>query len=244
MSKRFPILAAALLASSILVGGCASTKITVTPAVKMAVVPAARHDAYTLGSVAIAFPVYIPPDWRNDGFARQFVQLAEARYPALFNKSVGAVPIDVQVNVNQDSHQAAAFGVYLCTLCLIGGIFPSVPWETEWQIQVQSRYPGGDSPPFTSSGLMVKNRGWWSILTPLGLITIPGESDAPKVSAVGAASPGQIPPAHRAYAIQCMVDLLAAELLKGGALPPPPAAPTSPGIPQPGSSTPDSDPLF
>ena len=193
--------------------GCASTKIAMTPPVKKVVVPEQNRAFYNVEKVNLVFstPTYTP-DWENEGFANRFTSLAESRYPGLFRKTADAIPIAVRIDVNQDVHQGAALGVYLCTLCIVGGIFPSVPWETEWQVAVHAEDARGAA--ILAARTQAVDRGWWTILTPFGLITIPGESDAPKVSTVGTAGPGQISEEHRTYVLQCMVDMLAANLLK------------------------------
>lgn len=249
MSKRSPIVAAVLFAGLFVASGCASTKIHVSPQVRQAEIPASHKTAYRIEGAKILFAqasvgggAMLPSEWRKDGFAQKFTRMAEERYPALFNQGASAVPLKVSVTVEGDTRQGAALGVYLCTLCIIGGIFPSVPWETEWGMKVTGEVPGYAH--FATPKTTAIDRGWWSILTPFGLITIPGESDVPKASAVLTAGPGVMPDTHRAYALQCMIDQLAAELLKGGGGLPP-AVSSAPGIPQqPVSTMPDTEPLF
>ncbi len=198
-------------------GGCASSGIVMTPSVSKAVVPDNNRAFYKVESVSFGFgtqetPVYAP-DWKDRGYSRKFASLAEARYPGLFKNDPGAVPIHVRVDVDQEVHQGAALGVYLCTLCVVGGIFPSVMWSTDWQVKVRAEDAHGGT--ILSTGVQAENRGWWTILTPLGLIDCPGESDAPKVAHTGVQNgPGFFPVEHRNYVAQCLVDLLAADLLK------------------------------
>lgn len=200
--------------------GCSSTKIIMTPPVKMAVVPEKNKTSYRVEKVAIAFagnnhsPGHreLPTDWQDGHFAGQFSTLAERRYPQLFNKSRMAIPVSVRIEIADEVHQGATLGAYLCTVGIIGGIFPSVPWSTEWQVRIQAEDSQGT--PILSTKFQAENRGWFSLFTPLGLIAIPGDSDAPKVSMVIDGGPNMTHPAHRAYVTQCMVDLLAAELLK------------------------------
>ena len=209
----FGAVAMLVVLAAVLGGGCASTKIAMTPPVKMVVVPEQNRAFYNVEKVNLVFstPAYTP-GWENEGFANRFNALAESRYPGLFRKTPDAIPIAVRIDVNQDVHQGASLGVYLCTLCIVGGIFPSVPWETEWQVAVHAEDARGA--PILATHVQAVDRGWWTILTPFGLITISGESDAPKVSTVGTAGPGQISEEHRTYVLQCMVDMLAADLLK------------------------------
>ena len=198
-------------------GGCASSGILMNPPVSKAMVPAESQPHYRVQNVSIAYddadmPVQAP-EWKDGAFSRKFASLAAERYPGLFRNEAGAVPIDVRVDVAQEVHQGAALGVYLCTLCIVGGIFPSVTWSTEWQIHVRAEDVRGGA--ILSTNVQATDRGWWTILTPMGLITCPGESDAPKVSSAGLTiGPGFLPVEHRNYVVQCMVDLLAADLVK------------------------------
>jgi hypothetical protein len=101
----------------------------------------------------------------------------------------------------------------------VGGILPSVPWGTEWQIEIKAEDLRGI--PMLSTGIRAEHRGWWSVLTPLGWLEVPGPTDVPVASSTMFTSgPGNIPENYKTYATQCMVDLLAGKLLKpNGALP-------------------------
>ena len=210
-----------ILLAGLLGGGCASTRINVTPAAKQVAVPANNACCYALNDVRLSRDeqCQFPGEWEGSKFGARFATLAEERYPTLFQRTPGAIPLSAQVTIQQDISQGAALGVYLCTLCIVGGIFPSVPWETEWQVSVQVSDARGA--PVASPKVHAIDRGWWTILTPLGLMEFPGESDAPKVSAVMRNGPGQMPVEHGTYTMQCAIDLLAADLLKqpAGSLP-------------------------
>lgn len=214
-----------ILLATLLASGCASTRINVTPPAKPAAVPG-NTPCYAINSAQVLTSAPMPGDWEAGRFGPTFVALAEERYPALFRRAPDAVPITVQVSIHQEIDQGLALGVYIGTLCIVGGIFQSLPWETEWQVSTQICDARGA--PFATPKLTAVDRGWWSILTPLGLMEFPGESDAPKVSAVLRSAPGQMPVEHTTYVMQCAVDQMAAELLRqpAGALPA--AAPVAP----------------
>ena len=183
------------------------------------------------------------PDWKKDGFSRQFISQAESRYPSLFRVDPSAIPINVKVNVTQSVNQGAALVVYICTLCIVGGITPSLQWSTEWQVDLHAEDVTGN--PILSAGVKAEDRGWWSILTPFGLMDCPGESDAPKVSGVGVnIGPGIFPSEHRKYVLQCLVDRLAADLLKQDAakLPRSPMLPTVKPAGSPSGTSPVATP--
>lgn len=209
----------ALLVANLLGGGCASSRIHVTPAVQQVTVPENNPTCYTLNDVRLFTSAPMPREWAERSFGARFARLAAERYPALFQRTAGAVPLSVQVSVRQEIDQGAALGVYICTLCIVGGIFPSVPWETEWQVSVQV----SDARGALATVPVVKavDRGWWTVLTPMGLMEIPGESDVPKVSAAMRCGPGQMPVEHATYTMQCALDQMVAELLKQpvGAMP-------------------------
>ncbi len=207
-----------VLLAGLVSGGCASSGIVMTPSVSKAVIPDDKNRAcYKIQDVSVSFnaqetPVSAP-EWSDRAFAGKFAALAEERYPGLFKNDPLAIPVNVRVEVAQDVHQGLSLGVYICTLCIVGGIFPSVPWSTDWQVKIQAEDVRGGS--IFSTDVQAENRGWWSILTPLGLMTCPGASDQPKVSSAGLTNgPGFIPPGYRNYVAQCLVDLLAADLLK------------------------------
>ena len=228
----------ALLFGLVCGGGCASTKIAVTPAAKQIAVTPQNSTGYRLktASVDISYSdVAAPLD--KDKFAQQFTQVAKERYPSLFKEDAAATPINVRIKIHQDIDQSASLGVYICTLCILGGILPSVPWETQWQVDVRVEDDRGSV--LRSSQFRAVDRGWWSILSPFGLITIPGESDAPKVSKVFSAGPGQIPVEHRTYVLVCASDALAAQLQS----PLPPSAQLQPYAVEPAQPLPSVQPM-
>lgn len=68
---------------------------------------------------------------------RQFAQTATTRYPSLFTEDAQATPINVKIKIHQTVDQSASLAMYLCTLCIVGGILPSVPWEPQWQVDIR-----------------------------------------------------------------------------------------------------------
>lgn len=221
------------LAGALFSSGCVSSKITMNPPVKAVVVPDTNTASYKIERVKMSTAPYaLPLKWKNETFPDRFTRMAQERYPSLFNNSPSSIPILVRIDINQELDSTKSFAVYLCTLCIVGGILPSVPWGTEWQIDIRAEDLRGA--PMLSTGVKAEHRGWWSVLTPLGWMEVPGKTDAPVVSSTMFTSgPGQIPVEYKTYAVQCMVDLLAGKLLgqdstrlpdQSPVLSPPPAA--------------------
>ncbi|MDD3276028.1 MAG: hypothetical protein PHP93_03145 [Kiritimatiellales bacterium] len=200
-------------AEMLLTCGCVSNKITMNPPVTAVIIPDANTTAYKIEKVKVSTAPYaLPLKWGNETFSDRFIRMAHERYPALFNNSPSALPILVRINVNQEVHSTESFAVYLCTLCIVGGILPSVPWSTEWQVDIGVEDVYGTT--MRASKVRAEHRGWWSVLTPLGWIEVPGNSDIPAVdSTMFTSGPGIIPAEYKTYILQSMVDLLAGDLL-------------------------------
>lgn len=209
-------------AGTLFVSGCASNTIIMTPPVKAAVVPASNSSLYKVNKVAVPMAPYsLRAGLNSKAFTDRFAGLTEARYPDLFKNTPEAVPVNVQIEIIEEVHDGLALVTFMGTLGILGGLLPSVPWTTEWQIKVGIEDFRGTG---RSSEVRAVHRGWWSLFSPCGLIAISGESDVSPVSTVMTGGPGSIPPELRDYITRCMVDLLAKELLNG-------KSPTSPAQP-------------
>jgi hypothetical protein len=212
-SRHITVILMAMLAG-LAGGGCASTRITVTPPVKMAAVPEKPATTYRLEQATLKSQpatVWLPDGWQGRGFAERFTTLAEKRYPRLFSNSRNAIPIAVRIDLAVKAQSQATIAGAVLTFGIIGGIFPSFPWTTEWQVKIQIEDIREET--ILTTGFKTEDRGWFSLFSPFGLISIPGESDAPKVSSTESC-PGVLPREHSQYAAECMIDLLAMELLK------------------------------
>lgn len=199
------------VAASLFAGGCASNKIGVLPAAKPVLVPETNSAFYMIQKVDVSFSA-APPEWQSGIFSGRFARLAAERHPGLFRNSAEATPIAVRIEVRQSAHDGVALVAFMGTLGILGGVLPSLPWSTEWQVQMQVQDLRGA--PLFSTGIEAEHRGWWSLVSPLGLIPIPGESDVPKVSTFVTGGPGIVPEPFRDYVAECLADHLAAELLK------------------------------
>jgi hypothetical protein len=196
--------------------GCASNTIIMTPSVKASDIPAANNTLYRVTKVTA--PIAhgsMSQKLKDKKFSEQFAGIAEARYPGLFANTPEAIPLHVQLEISEEVHEELALLSYLCTCCVLGGILPSVPWTTEWQIKVGIEDRSGIR---NLADVRAVHRGWWSLFSPCGLITFPGESDIPAVSTVMTGGPGQVPEKLQEYVLQSMVDLLANKLLSGSPL--------------------------
>lgn len=198
----------ACTATALLFSGCASNTIVMKPPVKEVSIPAANSVVYKLNDVKIS-SYALQGDWGKQSASGRFARLAEERYPALFSDSPSAIPLDVKIQINQETHDGAALVTFMCTLGILGGLFPSLPWTNEWQIKAEI----DDGRTAGSTELQAVHRGWWSLFSPFGLMPISGESDIPVVSTVGVGGPGAVPPDLCDYVMGRVVDSLAAKLL-------------------------------
>jgi hypothetical protein len=107
------------------------------------------------------------------------------RYPALFAEdSSGAIPLKIDVGSTTTMHTLKMIGWMYGTLLISGVILPC-PGDSDEDIDVSvGVWTGRET--LRSATLQKSFRReihtWVSLLTPAGLITIPGESDFPKVS--------------------------------------------------------------
>lgn len=195
-----------------LAAGCSSNRISMSPAPALVSVPANNSTFYSIQDAKLSLAGILPTDWKGGGFASEFTRTAEGRYPSLFKRTQGAYPLAVKVEGTMKAHDGPALLVFVGTLGIIGGILPSVPWSTDWQFAVLAEDARGAD--LFSTQMQAEHGGWWSVASPFGLMTVPGQSDVPKVSRVFTGGPGITPKPLRDGMVVCMVDQLAAELLR------------------------------
>ena len=109
-----------------------------------------------------------------------------SRYPALFSDEPGkAIPVGVEVDDTiTDTHQSKTLAWLLGTLDICGAIFPC-PGQQDDEFAVKTGVWTGDAKLRGAAPQITFHREmhfWLTLFTPLGLITIPGESDFPKTS--------------------------------------------------------------
>lgn len=121
-------------------------------------------------------------------YERQLLKLLRkeclSRYPLLFTKdSTDSVPLWIKVDDSGASDDHVPIWM-LCTVCICPIILPMpVDWERDLIVTVGR----GDS--YSDINNIVDKKGFhrdehgWMCFNPLGLISFPGESDFPKVSA-------------------------------------------------------------
>ena len=106
-------------------------------------------------------------------------------YPALFTEEpTDAIPLDVTVENTFNMHEGKTMGWMFGTLLISGLIFP-VPVEQDEDIVVKICI-WNEQRNIHQTPLKMKFErvfhAWVSILTPIALIPVPGESDFPKTS--------------------------------------------------------------
>ena len=107
------------------------------------------------------------------------------RYPGLFvDETTKAIPLGVDLKNTTTMHDGKTIGWMFGTLMLCGMVFPC-PGQSDEDMTVGVRVWSGQETlwdaPLTKN-FRRENHMWVSIFTPLALITIPGESDFPKMS--------------------------------------------------------------
>jgi hypothetical protein len=109
-----------------------------------------------------------------------------SRYPALFvnEASSSSIPLGVEVNCTITQHNGKMVAWMLCTVDICGTILP-VPGDYDEDFDVKAGiWNGRDG----IAGVPLQNsfrredHMWVSVFSPAALITIPGESDFPKMS--------------------------------------------------------------
>ena len=108
------------------------------------------------------------------------------RYPALFElDKAKAIPLGVTVKKTFDMHESKTLGWMFGTLLISGTILPAPIHQTEELDLKVCVWTGetGVTTAFLQKNFQREFHGWMSLLTPAGLIHMPGESDFPKKSA-------------------------------------------------------------
>ena len=107
-----------------------------------------------------------------------------ASYPLMFARNdANAIRVSIEVSDTLTPHNGKMAAWALCTAFLAGTVFP-VPFQTDHDIEIAVGCWNGRGN--LNNGAVRENfrredHGWFSILSPLGLITVPGESDFSKV---------------------------------------------------------------
>ena len=108
-----------------------------------------------------------------------------SRYPALFMaEASSAIPLGVEVDCTMTMHTGKMVAWMLCTVDLCGTFFPCPAAQDEdfdVKAGVWNGRDGIGGTPLQNS-FRREDHLWVSVFSPAALITIPGESDFPKMS--------------------------------------------------------------
>lgn len=133
-----------------------------------------------------SFPFPANMVWEDAALRRDLAALAVSRYPQLFAPDdVPAIPVAVNI-MGQGRVPSWPIALELCTLAILGGIFP-LPMEDPGDFTVTvAPFADGHTAGPRLPDCEFRNRaaGWITIFTPFGLIPYPGESDAPQATTV------------------------------------------------------------
>ncbi len=134
-----------------------------------------------------------------------------ARYPGLFldTASSGAIPLGVEISCTTTMHSGKTIAWMLCTLDICGTILPA-PGDTDEDFDVKvgvwNGRDGIGGVPLQNS-FQRQEHVWVSVFSPAALITIPGESDFPKVSGTIFGIQGQMEASYQQTAQQVATTL-------------------------------------
>jgi hypothetical protein len=107
-----------------------------------------------------------------------------SRYPALFVESSSSIPLGVEVHNTTTMHTGKMMAWELGTLCICGLILPC-PADSDEDYDIRAGVWNGRDGlrgATVQTSFRRENHMWISLLTPSALITIPGETDFPKMS--------------------------------------------------------------
>ncbi len=159
-------------------------------------------DANTTGEGASSF---LAPDV----FQKNVSETAVQRYPEVFTLLEDGLPIGVRVDAR---HGHCGFGplfpvLEICTLCVAYGIVGG-PFIGASEFKVTVVDARGNAGPVVA--FRRKDVTWMTVLTPLGLLPVPGHSDADRVSGLGDPSPRSYQVGGRLTVEGCVDAIVAA----------------------------------
>jgi len=174
---------------SLLASGCASQRVVTNlkpgadPALKS---PAGRF--YVAGLKFVDTNPQVQPNVNAD-FEKNLLPLirqeSSSRYPALFaSEAPGSIPIGVEMQFTGNPHSGKQIAWMLCTADICGTILPCPAEEEDDYVVKAGVWNGKDGiqgPPL-DKGFRDELHMWVSVFSPAALITIPGDSDFPKMS--------------------------------------------------------------
>lgn len=175
--------------------GCVSSRVvTDLKPEKNGELKAAAGPFYVAGLKYASTIPHAPQNQQSDQnmaeIERQLLPLVRhacaSRYPALFVDEPGkAIPVGVEVDDTiTDTHQSKTLAWMLGTLDICGVIFPC-PGQQDDAFTVKTGVWNGGARLRSAVPQITFHREmhfWLTVFTPLGLITVPGETDFPKTS--------------------------------------------------------------
>ncbi|TES88543.1 MAG: hypothetical protein E3J94_07835 [Desulfobacteraceae bacterium] len=110
------------------------------------------------------------------------METAKELYPDLFSREHAALPVKIRGHIKFSRNLLLLIALEVATLAIVYGVFPGPMFETysfSLQTQVEDQFSGTI---FASAfdEFKTKTVGWISLLTPLGLLPIPGKTEEPR----------------------------------------------------------------
>lgn len=171
---------------SLLTSGCASYRVLTDLKPESDATLQSPAGRFYIAGLTYVFepkpPYKYPPPEEN--LLRLVRQECIDRYPALFGKNqTEGIPLWVEVS---DKWEQPFPLMFLCTLTLCPIVFPCPATKDRDIVVLVSPWNGRDTSgrEIVQMNFHRKEHWWQTILTPLGLILIPGESDMPKGSSI------------------------------------------------------------
>lgn len=175
------------LFSLVLCCGCASTRFTSSIHKQ----PAQEKCSLKFRIAKVNFPEYgqrRPPNIifkmtnkSSESMKQYLIQISEERYPNLFSSGGGEIPLEVSVRCMDYRTSWESLLLEIGTAGILGGILP-LPIYCKGDLDVDVKVMMSDQPmhKLGRTRFSRKNYTWVTILTPIGLLPIPGESEKPK----------------------------------------------------------------
>ena len=125
-------------------------------------------------------------DTHTSDTAEKLQSALQKHYPALFNDDVDAIPLAVRMKSTTES----SFGPFFLGMILTGTTIPFPGHEGfRMELEVTPWSAGGAIQSAATISYTRRNHAWMTVLSPLGLLPMPGRSDIERLTFSGVVNP-------------------------------------------------------